>query len=262
MKELLWLLPLLAGCEQYTVEHQQASQPTIRQPQVSPLGPPKPAVAYTSGDRTTTGPLDTLHVGRHLVLRLVPGSESDFPPPPRQTLAFSEARLIQQQGDGRVHRVGYTLIVRPFTGPVLRFADDTYQMRKDANEDTDTKCTFLGSMPGRPYWIADSLQYERYQPFLINKHSGRATLLSWDAEVSPNRNLLFVASPGLDIESSLNGLELLAISDHKVKLLWTKTLRNWQPHQARWLNDHTIAIKQVRFEPKEDTTYVRLILPN
>ncbi len=37
---------------------------------------------------------------------------------------------------------------------------------------------------------------------------------------------------------------------------------NWQPQQVRWLDNHTIAIEQLRFEPKMDTTYVRLLLPN
>jgi hypothetical protein len=196
------------------------------------------------------------------VLRLEPGSKSDFAQAASSLLPYSEARTIRREGDGRVRRIGHTLIVRPFNGPLLRFADDTYQMRRDNNEEIDTHCQFSGSVPGRPYWQLDSLQWERYQPFLVNKYSGRATLLAWEPEISPNRQLLFVASPGLDIESDLNGLQLLAISDQEIKLLWTRTLAHWQPHQARWLDDHTIAIEQVRFEPQERTTYIRLMLPN
>lgn len=255
------LLLLLAGCGQNTAEYQTSKrQPTALLGARWPVYSVRSTARYTSGDRLVNGPNDTLHVG-DLVLRLVPGSKSDFAPVPPNRLPFSEARTIRQAGDGRVRRIGHTLVVRPFNGPVLRFSDNTYQMRKDNNEEADTHCQFLGSVPGRPYWLVDSLQWERYQPFLVNKYSGRATLLFWDPEISPNRQLLFVASPGLDIESNLNGLELLAISDRDVKLLWTKTLRNWQPHQARWLDNHTIAIEQLRFEPTEKTSYIRLLLP-
>lgn len=263
MKKLSWLLLILAGCGQNAAEHhaastQAASRPTVAQPALLP----RSSIIFTSGDRITNGLYDTLHVGQGIVLRLEPGSKSDFAEASRRQLPYSELRAIRQEGDGRVRRIGHTLMVRPSNGPLLRFADDTYQMRKDDNEETDTHCHFSGSLPGRPYWQIDSLQWERFQPFLINKNSGRATILTGEPEISPNRQLLFIASPGLDIESDLNGLELLAISDQEVKLLWSKTLRNWQPHQARWLNDHTIAIEQLRFEPQEHASYVRLILPN
>lgn len=264
MKMLLWLLPLLISCGQNTAEQHPAGRQAASRPTVvaRPAPPAKSSITFTSGDRITNGPHDTLHVGQGIALRLELGSKSDFAEASRSQLSYSEPRLIRQEGDGRVRRVGRTLVVRPFNDHLLRFADDTYQMRKDANEETDTHCQFSGSLPGRPYWQIDSLQWERYQPFLVNKYSGRATLLTWEPEISPNRQLLFVASPGLDTESALNGLELLAISNQEVKLLWTRTLRSWQPHQVRWLDDHTIAIKQLRFEPQERTTYVRLLLPN
>ncbi|MDO7887545.1 hypothetical protein [Hymenobacter cheonanensis] len=264
MKKLIWLLPILASCGQNTAEQQPAVRRAATRPAVAarPVPPATSSIILTSGDRTTSGPHDTLHVGLGGVLRLEPGSKSDFAQAAGSQLLYSEARTIRQEGDGRVRRIGHTLVVRPFNGPLLRFADDTYQLRKDDNEEIDTHCQFSGSVPGRPYWLIDSLQWERYQPFLVNKYSGRATLLKWDPEISPNRQLLVVASPGLDIESVLNGLELLAISNQAVKPLWSRKLHNWQPHQARWLDDYTIAIEQVRFEPRERTTYVRLILPN
>lgn len=262
MKKLLWLLPILASCGQNTAEHysavhQAASRPTVA---ARPMPLAKPSTTLASGDRTTNGPHDTLRVSQDVVLRLEPGSKSDFAKALRSPLPYSEARTIRQEGDGRVRRIGHTLFVRPFHGPLLRFADDTYQMRKDNNEETDTHCQFSGSLPGLPYWQIDSLQWERYQPFLINKYSGRTTLLTWEPEISPNRQLLFVASPGLDSESDLNRLELLAASNQEIKSLWTRKLANWQPHQARWLDNHTIAIEQLRFEPQEHTTYVRLLL--
>lgn len=262
MRRRYWLLLLLASCGQPNTEHQTTTSPTV--PQAAPVALADSAYStqqrYTSGDGVVNGPNDTLHVGT-MVLRLVPGSKADFANALPIQLPYSEARTIQQAGDGRVRRIGHTLVVRPFNGPLLRFADDTHQMRRDDNEERDTHCQFSGSVPGRPYWRIDSLQWERYQPFLINKNSGRATLLTWDPEISPNRRFLFVATPGLDNESPLNGLELLAISDQEVKLIWTKTLRNWQPHQARWLDNHTLAIEQVRFEPTEKTSYIRLLLP-
>lgn len=263
MKHSYWLLLLLIACEHAKPDSQKVSfQAKPHHTEKQLVAAIKPTVAFTSGDRATNGPCDTLHVGQGIVLRLEPGSKSDFAKISRSQPSFSEARVIRQKGNGRVYRVGHTLIVRPFNGPPLRFSDDTYQMRGDENEDIDTRCIFSGNVPDRPYWIVDSLQYERYQPFLINKYSGRATLLSWDPEISPNRQFLLIATPGLDIESSLNGLELLTISDHEVSSLWTKTLNSWQPQQVRWLNNHTIAIEQLRFEPKVDTTYVRLLLPN
>lgn len=261
MKTLYGLLLLLVGCEQRIAEHRQAGcQMTLRPATVQIADSSKSAVQHTSGDRVVNGPNDTLHAG-NLVLRLMPGSKSDFANLPSGQLPFSEARIIRQKGNSRVRRLGHTLVVRPYRSPVLRFSDNTHQMRRDNDEETGTQCLFAGSLPGRPYWLIDSLQWERYQPFLVNKYSGRATLLSWDPEISPDRRLLFVAVPGLDIESSLNGLELLAISDQEVKPLWAKTLRNWQPQQAHWLDNHTIAIEQLRFEPTEKTSYIRLVLP-
>lgn len=263
LNRLLYLSPLLlVGCGQNATEQPLASKQTASPPRTVPLADSIKSVStYTSGDRVITGPNDTLHVANS-VFRLMPGRKSDFTTLPRSQPQFSEAHTILQYGDGRVKRAGHTLIVRPFAGPALRFSDDTYLIRKDDKEETDTHCQFLGSVPGRPFWLLDSLQWERSQPFLINKYSGRATLLSWEPCISPNSRQLFIATPGLDIESTQNGLELRSISDYEVKLLWTRTLRNWQPNQARWLDDHTIAIEQLRFEPKEHTTYVRLIIPN
>ncbi len=196
------------------------------------------------------------------MLRLVPGSRNDFPSPPHQWPDFSKARLIRQQGDGRVQRIGHTLLVRPYTGPVLRFMNNTQQMRHDQDEQSDVECRFLGSISGRPYWLADSALYEHSQPFLINKHSGHLTPLSWEPDISPNRKLLIVASPGLDSPASDNAIELWSISNQKITLLWARHIEQWQPQQRRWFDDHSIAIEQLRFEPKVDTTYVRLILPN
>lgn len=259
MKKLWWLL-LLAGCEQPPPEYSAASRSAAARISPKPAAPTKPATLYTSGDRETSGPLDTLHVGRGVVLRLVPGSKADFPTVPH-LLPFSEASLIRQQGNGRVRRAGPTLVVRPFDAPTLRFSDNTYQMRNDQNEEADSQCRFLGSIPGRPYWLADSALWERSQPFLINKQSGRITPLDWEPEISPNRQRLLTASPGLDSPASDNTIQLLAINDQQVTLLWTRALAHWQPQQVRWLNNHTIAIEQFRFEPKPDTTYVRLLLP-
>jgi hypothetical protein len=262
LKKLQGLLPLLLiSCGQNTGSQPPAIQQAATRPKVGQMtNSAESGIRFTSGDRAVSGPHDTLRVGG-IVLRLVPGSKSDFAAVPHRPPAFSEARTILRQGDGRVKRRGHTLVVRPFNGPELRFSDDTYQMRKDDREEADTHCQFLGSVPGRPYWLIDSLQWERYQPFLVNKYSGRATLLSQDPEISPDRKYLFVATPGLDIESSFNGLELLAISDQEVKQLWTRTLRKWQPGHVRWLDNHTLAIEQLRFEPTEKTSYVRLVLP-
>lgn len=265
MKPFCFLLLALAGCGQNATEHQAASASVASKvPVANPIPPVKPADTYTSGDREKSGPNDTLHTGNGLVLQLNPGSKNDFATEPRSQILYSEARTIRQEGNGRVYRKGHTLFVRTFNGPTLRFSDDTYQMRKDENEEMDTHCQFSGSVPGRPYWIVDSLQWERYQPFLINKYSGQTTSLSWNPEISPNRAFLLVATPGLDIESTLNGLQLWAISNQTVTLLWTKTLQNWQPQQVRWLDNHTIAIEQLRFQSDgtEKSTYVRLILPN
>lgn len=262
MKKQYFLLLALAGCGQNTTERQATNVSVApKVPAVQPTLPVKPTDTYASGDREISGPDDTLHVGNGLVLHLKPGSKSDFAAGPRNPAPYSEASTIRREGDGRVSRIGHTLVVRPFNSPTLRLSDDTYQMRKDENEEMDTHCQFSGSVPGRPYWIVDSLQWENFQPFLINKNSGRTTSLSYDPEISPNRQLLFVATPGLDIESSNNSLELLTISDQQVKLLWTRTIRNWQPQQVRWLDNHTVAIEQIRFGQKEETSYVRLLLP-
>ena len=256
------LLVLVVSCGQKRAEHSPSErQPAPQVVAARPANAVHSAARYTSGDRLENGPNDTLHVGS-LVLQLLPGNKRDFAKVLIRQLPFSEARAIRQAGDGRVRRIGHTLLVRPFNGPVLRFSDNTHQMRRDDNEEMDSHCQFSGSVPGRPYWVVDSLQWERYQPFLVNKNSGRATLLSWEPEISPNRRFLFVGTPGLELESSLNGLELLAISDQEVRLVWTKVLRNWQPHQVRWLDNHTLAIEQLRFQPQEHTTYVRLLLPN
>lgn len=261
-KKLLSVLALLlVSCEQNTADQHPTGHQTVPNSTVAQsTDATKATVRYTSGDQVVNGPNDTLHVG-NAVLRLVPGSKSDFATTPRSQLPFSEARTILQYGDGQVARIGHTLVVRPFNNFPLRFSDDTHQMRRDDNEETDTHCQFSGSLPGQPYWLIDSLQWERFQPFLVNKYSGHTTPLAWDPEISPNRQFLFVAAPGLDIESSLNGLQLLAISEREVKPLWTKALRNWQPHRVRWLDNHTLAIEQMRFEPTERISYVRLLLP-
>ena len=264
MKYSYWLLLALTACEHTKLDSQQIShQVGPRRADEQPTTASRPAASFTSGDRTAYGPHDTLHVGQGIVLRLEPGSKSDFAKAARSQLSFSEARLIRQKGDGRVYRTGHTLVIRPFNGPALRFRDDTYQMRGDEDENRDTRCEFSGSIPGRPYWIVDSLlsQYEYYQHSLINKYSGRTTYLWNIPDISPDRQKVVVAAPGLG--SILhNGLQLFTISDQAISPLWTREIVNWQPQQVRWLDNHTIAIEQLRFEPKADTTYVRLRLPN
>lgn len=262
MRKLTWLLPLLSGCGHDTAK-QQAAGHLMLPDALAPAASAKPTVAYTSGDRETTGPLDTLHVGRGLVLRLVSGSRQDFSPALHRYPSFSEARLIRQEGDRRVQRVGHTLLVRPFNGPALRFTDDTYRMRKDYNEELGSQCRFLGSIPGRPYWLADSMLWERSETFLINKQSGHIIPITINSEpdISPNRQLLLIASPGLDGPIEYNALELRRITNQTVTKLWMRQLAHWQPQRVRWLDNHTISIEQLRFEPKQDTTYVRLLLP-
>lgn len=253
---------LLASCGQNITEHYTTSRQTIPSPPATqPTDSATSTSYYTSGDRPVNGPNDTLHVS-HLVIRMMPGSKSDFADALRSQPSFSEARAIKQEGNGRVRRLGHTLLLRPYNGPALRFADDTYQMRKDANEEEDTQYQFLGSVSERPYWLVAKQQWENYQPFLINKNSGRATPLTCEPDISPDKRYLLVATPGLDGESPLNGLQLWAISDQVVTPLWTRALQNWQPQQVRWLDNHTIAIEQLRFEPHEQKTYVRLVLPN
>jgi hypothetical protein len=260
MKGFYWGLVALAACQQHTPENQQAGIPPTA---VQPVIPAVPTIAYTSGDRDTNGPRDTLHVGSGIVLRLEPGSKSDFVKALHNQIPYSEADLIRQKGDGRVNRIGHTLVIRPFNGPALRLSDDTHQMRGDENENMDTHCEFSGSVPGRPYWIVDSLlfQYEYYQHSLINKYSGRATYLWNLPDISPDRQKIVVAAQGLG-SISHNGLQVFTISDRAISLLWAREFINWQPQQVRWLDNHTIAIEQLRFEPKVDTTYVRLLLPN
>ena len=160
MKHSYCLLLALIACEPTNPDSQQVSpQIEPRRADKQPTTKVKPIISFTSGDRTTYGPHDTLHVSQGIVLRLEPGSKSDFAKISRSQLSFSEAYIIRQKGNGRVYRTGHTLVVRPFNGPVLRFSDDTYQMRGNDNENTDIRCEFLGSVPGRPYWMVDSLLF-------------------------------------------------------------------------------------------------------
>jgi hypothetical protein len=258
IKKQYFLLLALAGCGQNIAERQAAKVPVApKAPAVQPTLPIKPVGTYASGDREISGPDDTLHVGNGLVLHLKPGSKSDFAAGPRNPASYSEARTIRQEGDGRISRVGHTLVVRPFHGRELRFTD-----RKDSTDEMgNVECRFLGGILGRPYWLADSALWEHTQPFLINKQSGRLTPLPYDPDISPNRKLLFIASPGLDSPATDNAIQLWSISDQTATLLWARRLQQWQPQQVRWLDNHTIAIEQIRFEPKEKTSYVRLLLP-
>lgn len=129
MKHSYWLL-LLIACEHAKPDSQKASfQAKSHYTEKQPMTAVRPTISFTSGDRLTNGLHDTLHVGQGLVLRLQPGSKSDFAKAPRNQMPYPEADLIRQKGDGRVSRVGHTLVVRPFNGPVLRFSDGTYQMR-------------------------------------------------------------------------------------------------------------------------------------
>lgn len=263
MKKLLWLLPILASCGQNTDEQpavrQAAVQPTVV---ASPVLSAKPSIAFASGDRTTSGPHDTLHVGQGLVLRLEPGSKSDFTKAASSQLPYSEARIIRQEGDGRVRRIGHTLVVRPFNGPLLRFTDDTYQMQ----EETGKHCQFSGSLPGRPYWLVDSSWYEGGRLLLVSKKSGRVTRLLDNALISPDhKQLLTFRLAGL--EGIIPSIELLDITNTTTKQLWYRELHQWHIERAVWLNNHTIAIVR---RPLDSTfldtvrysSYIRLSLPN
>ncbi|WP_223648693.1 hypothetical protein [Hymenobacter psoromatis] len=217
MKHSYWLLLALTACEPITPDSQQVSQQVRpRRADKQPTTKVKPTISFTSGDRTTYGPHDTLHVGRGIVLRLELGSKSDFAKVSRSRMPYSEARTMRQEGNGRVYRAGHTLVLNPFNHPALRFPDNTSQIRGDENEVEGISYTFSGSVPGRPYWMVDSLMYEYYHPFLINKYSGRATPLWNTPDISPNRQQILVATPGLDGESSPNGLQLFIISRQSV----------------------------------------------
>ena len=195
----------------------------------------------------------------------MPGSNADFSGSATQPKpGITEAHLIRQQAGGRVRRAGHKLLLTLANDKLIALTDDTYELRGDENEEQDKHYQYGGTTSGLPYWIVYETLYEAQHTLLINQRTGIKTAVHGELELSPDHTRILVSYAGLVYDDDVSMLQLFAINQQEVQLLWQKSLSTWAPGRTRWLDGSTIAIEQLRLDNDlvnvSHSTYVRLML--
>lgn len=261
---LLALFTLLSAC-QPSIEEQKAASETVAAATIPPAATAVPAAQASAA--STPALNDTLRVSNDLALRTSPGRKADFPKvPTKSRREITEADLIRQQANGRVRRKGQNLILTLANGKSVIFTNDTFTLRGDENEDTDKRYHYRGNLADLPYWIVEETLYEAQHTFLINQLTGVKTKVNGDLQLSPDHTRLLASYAGLVYEDDISTLQLFAIRQQAAFLLWQKNLKDWAPGRTHWLDDHTIAVEQLRlYNDSADVThssYIKLLLPH
>lgn len=261
------LLALTSACQspnEYRSDGADTSGATL--PQTRPTLVTKHTGAVHLGKDSSA---DTLRKSRSLALRFVAGRKTDFTnvraePEPR----LVESSLIYSQSNGRVRREGSKLILTLTNSKTVVFTNDTYELRHDENEESDKYYSYAGQLSDLPYWVVIEDLYEAQNTFLINQQTGTKTVINGRLELSPNHQYLFAYYSGMVYEDDSHELQLFTIDRQSIRQVWQLSPKNWAPSLAHWLNDQTIAVKQMRPDSASgpvgfgQPSYIRLLLPN
>ncbi|HEX8657182.1 MAG TPA: hypothetical protein VF690_06600 [Hymenobacter sp.] len=273
---LFLLLAMLGACqgkteEKRVVDHKQDSSKS-QSPKVNTASaqPKDKLLAAQSGVNSLldTKLNDTLQIARNIVLRIIPGSKADIPnAPATESQHLNESYYIRKEAAGRVSRKGHRLIFTLDNGKTVLFTDDTHQIRGDEDEERDRHYAYRSNLPGLPYWIVDENIYEGQRTFLVNQKTGFKTPVYSDFTLSPDHGRLFAYYAGATYEADFHAIQLFAIDRQSVRLQWQRQLKPWAPSKARWLDNRTIAVKQLYpdsangFVEFSRPSYARLVFP-
>jgi hypothetical protein len=258
--QVVTVLALVSACQSPAEQHASPAAPGLDAAPTTAAGPRTEPKAGFSAPETVDG-YDTLHATNRCVLRVLPGSEADVA---GGRAAPAEADLIRQQAKGRVRREGHALILTPAHGQPVVFTSGTAARNGGEDEATDKSYRYLGSPAGLPYWFVEETLYETQRTLLVHQDSGGQTPIPGHVALSPDRTRLLASYAGMVYEDDASRLQLFALTPAAPRLLWQKTLPDWAPGRTRWLDDHTLAVEQVRLDDSAGvthSTYVRLRLP-
>jgi hypothetical protein len=98
---------------------------------------------------------------------------------------------------------------------------------------------------------------------LVNAHSGKKNMLWALPQLSEDGKKIVSASYDLDAGFMHNGIQVYAVEVDSLRLLWQQEFEDWGPAQVKWVDNHTIIIKQMGpagENGKEVTTFAKVKL--
>lgn len=170
---------------------------------------------------------------------------------------IDEANLLRLAGAG-VRREGRILRL-----PLCQGSQELVTFDQTDNPDSTVRYTFAGALPGANQWVVATTLWEGFYVMLVDRCSGRRHY-AWNYPVpSPNQKYFAVVNSDLDAHYSPTGMQLWAATPTGVRKIWQ---REWPedadngPAEVRWLNEHTVILKQKYFEDQRAPRYVALDL--
>jgi hypothetical protein len=180
----------------------------------------------------------TAQVAKVPPLRFAPYSKAQFSRLPSATnTAAEKSRLAATQG--RVVRRKGQLIITLANSKALRLTDSSTD-----NPDTDVAYRFAGSIPELQSWAVQVGLWENGYTLLIDQLTGRQTKAWSRPVVSPDRKHFITCQSEL-VFGDENGIQYWAIRNKAPVMLWQQVIEDWGPEEARWIDNSSIAVKQL-----------------
>lgn len=142
--------------------------------------------------------------------------------------------------DKQVKRIGDSLIFNLSNGKELIIVDNPFD--QESNNLDAALYTFNGSIGASNYWELNALGYEYHWYTIINKTNGEMRLTSGKPALSPNGKTLLCVNGDLDVQYTVNGLELFKVGQDSIELIGENELETWGPYAVKWLNNSEILI--------------------
>lgn len=232
---------------------------------VAPLPRPKPPRIYRLGYLDTLvqvpGRVLPIHhasrgvyekLPKPLKLPVVPSSAEE-----EESFDFeAEERVRLREAGPLVRRTTRTLWLRPLRTKPIRLVNNPTE------DETNTAYEYITSIPAIRQWLVAVRLYEGGYYLLVDQHTGQRTRIWSPPAVSPDGRHFVCGNSDVLARYEPNGLQLWAVDDGNVRLLWERQTE-WGCNQPRWLDNKTILFEQDFFDHGDvDTRVVRLtVLP-
>jgi hypothetical protein len=196
--------------------------------------------------------LDTLHyknqvlqlteVDSNAFLKLKPTSERD-------------SSLTKYSDSANVWAHDSTIVLQLET-------EDSIKLISKPNDPTDgiVKRFFVRFIPALNSYLIMNTYYENGDFSLINRLTGKETLIYGEPVISPDGHLVICYNADVMTSESANGFQILSVNKDWLHILWTKDIQHWGPEECRWQDNSTIYIRAVYMGQREK--YLKLALPD
>lgn len=185
-----------------------------------------------------TALVKTAQVAKAPSLRFAPYSKAQFSRLPSATNTAAEKSQLAATQDRVVRRKGQ-LIMTLANGKVLRLTDSSTD-----NSETDVIYHFDGSIPELQSWVVQVALWENGCTLLINQLTGRQTK-AWSRPVLSADRKHFITCQSELVFGDDNGIQYWAIRNKAPVMLWQQAIEDWGPEEARWIDNSSIAVKQL-----------------